>query len=57
MEECSFHRRIRLWGYCKWPHKKITPANGKNGLCQRCKERGFPQKIYTNKICLECKKK
>jgi 5-methylcytosine-specific restriction endonuclease McrA len=54
--ECSYHRQIRLYGICSYPHKTIIPAYNLNGLCQQCNSRGTPLKIYTNSICLKCNK-
>lgn len=54
--ECSYHRQIRLYGICSYPHKTVIPAYNLSGLCQQCNFRGTPLKIYTNFICLKCNK-
>jgi hypothetical protein len=56
-DECSFHRQLRLWGQCIWPHKKIKPAHGTDGLCQQCRKRGHPMTLHFNTICFKCNKR
>ena len=55
--ECTFHRNLRMYGECKWPHLSKTASAGKDKLCQSCRKRGTPQTLYKNKICLKCNKR